>query len=231
MIVAIHQPNYLPWLGYFYKMAESDVFVIFDDVQLARGKSYVTRNLVKTSGRVQWLTVPVRDKGELNLIKDVIISQDGKWQNKHWKTLQGAYARAPYFNKYEAGFREIYGQIWESLCSLNIALIKAIKDMLGIKAQLVLSSELNVQAIGAEKILGILKSLEADTYITGEGKGSQRYIEEAEFKQNNIKLVYHQFRHPVYHQLWGDFIPNLSIIDLLFNEGEKSLSILKEQDE
>ena len=230
MIVAIHQPNYLPWLGYFNKMAESDVFVLFDDVQLpvghGSGKGFVVRNRVKTANGVQWLTVPVKEKGELRLIKEALIVQDGKWQKKHWKTIQLSYKKAPYFDRYEAKFSQIYNASWENLGELNVTLIKLIKALMGINTMLILSSEMNIEARGAEKIISIVRELKADKYITGEGKGSKRYIAEEEFKKNNIELIYQQFKHPVYHQLWGDFVPNLSVIDLLFNEGEKSLEIL-----
>lgn len=226
--VAIHQPNYLPWLGYFNKMANCDVFVLLDDVQLLRGKSFTTRNKVKTPNGAQWLTVPIRGKGELGLIKDAMIVRDGTWQRKHWKTIQLAYKKAPYFDRYEMKISEIYNRPWENLCELNITLIKVIKNLMAIDTTLVLSSEMNIEARGAEKILSIIRELKAGKYITGEGKGSKRYIAEEEFKENSIELIYQQFKHPVYHQLWGDFIPNLSIIDLLFNEGERSLQILKE---
>ncbi|MBI4333116.1 MAG: WbqC family protein [Chloroflexi bacterium] len=226
MIAAIHQPNYLPWLGFFNKMARSDIFVIFDDVQLPRGKSFETRNRVKTPNGVQWLTVPIAEKGELNLIKDAMIVQDGKWQIKHWKTIQLSYKRAPYFDRYAARFDEIYSIPWEKLCDLNVALIKLIKELLGIKATLVSSSDLKIEARGTDKIFLILRELKADRYLTGEGKGSKRYVFEEDFVKNNIGLIYQDFEHPVYRQLWGDFAPELSVIDLLFNEGDRSLDIL-----
>lgn len=227
MIISIHQPNYLPWLGYFNKMARSDIFVIFDDVQLVRGKSFVTRNKIKTANGVQWLTVPVKEKSELKLIKDTLIAQDGKWQKKHWKTIQLSYRKAPYFSKYEEKFSQIYEASWGKVSELNIGIIKLIKELLEIKTTLVLSSEMDIETKGAEKIMSIIKKTKADQYLTGEGSGSKRYIIEEEFYENNIELIYQQFEHPTYTQLWGDFIPMLSIVDLLFNEGEKSLEILK----
>ena len=229
MIAAIHQPNYLPWLGFFNKMARSDVFVLFDDVQLVRGKSFVTRNRVKIPNNIQWLTVPVKDKGDLIQIKDDRINQDGKWQKSHWRTIQLAYARASYFKKYQSGFSQIYATPWESLQELNIALINLIKDLLGIGTRLVLSSEMSIRSEGSRKIMAILRELNADCYLSGEGKGSKRYIDEEEFRQNNIELIFQGFEHPAYGQLWGDFVPNLSVIDLLFNEGEKSRDIIMQR--
>ena len=230
MLVAIHQPNYLPWLGYFHKMAHSDVFVIFDDVQLVRGKSFVTRNQVKTANNVQWLTVPVKEKGDMRLIKDALITQDGKWQRKHWRTIQLSYQKAPYFDRYGEKFSQIYEASWQNLSELNVTLIKLIKDLMGINTRLVLSSEMNIEARGTEKIISIIKELGADRYITGEGEGSKRYVTEEEFRKNDVELIYQRFEHPVYHQLWGDFVANLSAIDLLFNEGESSLKILMGED-
>jgi hypothetical protein len=228
MIVGIHQPNYLPWLGFFNKMARSDVFVLFDDVQLVRGKSFMVRNRIKTANGVQWLTVPVQGKSDLVLIKDAVLLQTGKWQQKHWKSIQLSYRKAPFFARYEEKFSQIYQSQVERLCDLNIALIKLIREIMQIKTELVLSSELNIEAKGEEKILAIVKKFKGDRYITGEGAGSQRYVREEDFRESNIELIYQQFRHPIYNQLWGDFISDLSIIDLLFNEGERSLSILME---
>lgn len=207
-------------------MARSDVFVLFDDVQLVRGKSFVTRNMIKTANDVQWLTVPVAEKGELKLIKDALIVQDGKWQKKHWRAIQLSYKRASYFSRYEASFSQIYEAPWDKICELNVSLIKLIGDIMGIKTKFILSSEMNIKAGGAEKIMSILKELKADRYITGEGEGSKRYISEEDFKKNDIELIYQRFEHPRYTQLWGSFVPNMSIIDLIFNEGEKSRDIL-----
>jgi hypothetical protein len=111
---------------------------------------------------------------------------------------------------------------------LNIALIRLLKDILGIKTEIITSSMLKIgNPKGSERNLAICKYLGADIYLSGEGARS--YNNEKEFEREGIKLVYTNFKHPVYHQIWGDFVPNLSIIDLLFNEGGKSLPILKEQ--
>ncbi|MFC2070226.1 WbqC family protein [Chloroflexota bacterium] len=170
--------------------------------------------------------MPVQGKSDLILIKDALLVQPGKWQKNHWKTIQLSYKKAPYFNLYEGKFSQIYDASWESLNELNITIIKLIKDLLGINAKLVLSSEMNIEARGTEKIISILRKLKADRYITGEGEGSKRYMDEEQFQENDIELIYQRFEHPSYNQLWGAFESNLSIVDLLFNEGERSLPIL-----
>ncbi len=225
MIAAIHQPNYLPWLGYFNKMAKSDVFVILDDVQFSV-QSWQQRNKIKYINESwMWLSVPViRNFGQN--INDVRINDASNWRKKHWRTIQLSYKKARFFDRYEAEFSRIYDNSWEKLRELNVALIRLIRDLLGIKTTLVLSSDMNIEARGTEKLISVIRELTADKYITGEGGGFERYISEEEFKENSIELIYQHFQHPVYHQLWGEFVPNLSVIDLLFNEGEKSLGIL-----
>lgn len=228
MIVAIHQPNYIPWLGFFHKMASSDVFVLFDDAQLPRGKSFCSRTKIKTDKGEIWLTVPIKGKGELKEIKEIKIVLENNWQRKHWKSINMAYSKSSCFNKYEEHFQNIYNKNWKSLLELNFGLITLIKFIMGIKTKLVLSSDITncLHKSGLEKILGIVKSLNGDTYLTGKGKGTQRYINKDDFERNGIKLRYQNFQHPIYTQLYGEFIPNLSVIDLIFNCGDRSLNIL-----
>jgi len=226
MIVAIHQPNYLPWLGLFYKMANCDVFVFLDDA-LHSKSSFTNRNKIKTREGTKLLSVPLSTK-EVK-INELTICNDQKWQLKHWNIIENSYSQAPYWEEYSVYFREILTKkSWTYLSELNIALIWLIKGILGIKTEIITSSMLKISNHrGSERNLAICKYLDADIYLSGEGARS--YNDEESFEREGIKLVYTRFQHPVYHQLWGDFVPNLSIIDLLFNEGEKSLPILREQ--
>lgn len=226
MIVAIHQPNYLPWLGYFYKMSNCDVFVFLDDA-LHSKSSITNRNKIKTRGGTKLLTVPLSTK-EVK-INELIICNEQKWPLKHWNIIENAYSQAPYWGEYSIYFNDIYKKMsWSFLSELNVRLISLIKDILGIRTEVITPSELKIEnQRGSQRNLSICKYLGADVYLSGEGARS--YNDEEAFEREGIKLVYTNFRHPVYQQLWGDFIPNLSIIDLLFNEGEKSLSILKGQ--
>ena len=226
MIVAIHQPNYLPWLGFFYKMANCDVFVFLDDA-LHSKSSFTNRNKIKTRDGIKLLSVPLSTK-EVR-INELLICNDQKWQSKHWNIIENSYRQAPYWEEYSAHFKDILAKkSWTYLSELNIALIWQIKVILGIKTEIVTSSTLNIGGHrGSERNLAICKYLKADIYLSGEGARS--YNDEQAFEREGIKLVYTGFQHPVYRQLWGDFIPNLSIIDLLFNEGEMSLPILRRQ--
>lgn len=226
MIVSIHQPNYLPWLGYFHKIANSDIFVIFDDVQLSRGKDFVVRNLIKTKGGPKWLRVPVKDKNKMLLINQVKINNELDWSKKHLNSLKSNYQKAPFFITYYEEIEEILSKKNEFLLELNLELIKFFMKILKIDTKIIYSSELNVDTFGTEKILKIIQAVKGDKYLTGEGKGSQRYIEGKDdlFKNEGIKMLHQNFQFPYYSQLYDEFIPNLSICDMLFNIGAEKIS-------
>ncbi len=223
-IIAIHQPNYLPWLGYFHKMMNCDLFVYAEDVQLSN-KSVTHRNKIKCANGPLLLSVPLATKRVL--IKDVLIFNEINWAQKHYQSLQHCYSRSRYWKMYRDDFREIYSKKWERLVDLNLALINLIRDILGIKTKTVLSSTLpDLQGRKTERIIDICRKLGGDVYLSGEG--ARVYNDETAFKNSNIELRYQNFKHPVYHQLWGEFIPNLSAVDLIFNCGPESRKILEE---
>jgi WbqC-like protein len=229
VIVAIHQPNFLPWLGYFNKLLCSDVFVLFDDVQFPRAKTVVNRVLIKTQHGPNWITVPVTHKGDLPLIRDVRIAPDPAWKRRVLRTIALNYATAPYTKQYLPGITEIIESSSDELCRLNTSLIGWCVRQLGGETRLVLSSTLcqdQPTADGGEKIRCLLKTLNATTYISGETIGSKRYIDEEWYRQEGIELRWQEFKHPRYPQLHGEFAEYLSIIDLLFNCGPQARSIL-----
>lgn len=227
MIVSIHQPNYIPWAGYFDKIAQSDVFVLFDDVQYPMGKSVCNRNLIKTPHGGMWLTVPVKDRSSLKKINEIEINNDIDWRRNHWKSIQAFYGKAPGFPVYERVFDGLYARPWDRLCDLNVAIIQALLGILDIPTKLVFSSQLDVPGGGEQKLIGIVNKLGADAYLTGTGPGSQRYVKAEDFKNSGIALLFHKFQLREYPQLHGDFIPNLSAIDLIFNLGPKAQEYLK----
>jgi len=229
MIAAIHQPNYLPWAGYFYKIDKCDVFVFLDNVQYTKN-SFINRNRIKTAQGAQWLTVGVLTKGHLGqLISQVEIDNNVPWGAIHGKTIHQNYAKAPGFDKYRAFFEDVYRRGWEKLADLNETLVKLVCGILGTgsRVEFVRASELGVTGRDTELLINICRAVGADTYLSG--FGGAKYQAEKEFEEAGIQLKYYDFQHPNYRQLWGDFIPDLSIIDLLFNEGDKSRQILRGQ--
>ena len=230
MTVAIHQPNFIPWVGYFNKISKCDLFVLFDDVQFPRAKTFGNRVEIKTNNGPVWLTVPVLHRGELKNFNEIEIDNVQNWAAKSIKTIKLAYQKAACFKDYWDEFESIYLRKYDLLTELNIALMNYAITATGISTRLVLSSEIPGTAglTGAEKIMGILKHLNATEYLSGKGAGSMRYIVEDDFNVANIKLVWQKYEPKPYRQLWGgDFVPNLSIIDLLFNEGAESLTFIK----
>ena len=227
MIVSIHQPNYLPWLGYFDKIKQSDIFVVFDDVQFPRGKKHFGhRNQIKTNTGTKWLTVPIKNKSDMVSFNDTIINDDTDWHNEHCKQLSNHYSKSPYFMDYFMTINDIICKEHNSLTELSVELIRYFMKELNIDTEIVYSSQLNPSGVGSEKIFSILENLNATEYITGSGPGSQRYINEEAFGRRNINLQWQGYKCKEYNQLFGDFIPYLSVVDLLFNQGKKSGEVI-----
>ena len=217
MILAAHQPNYLPYIGFFHKAMMCDVFVIADHVQYTK-KEWQNRNKIRTKCGCIWLTVPVISKNHFQQrIGEVNIDNSVNWADTHWKSIFYNYVKAPFFGSYKKFFKEIYSQKWEKLLDLNEAIIYHILKELNIKAKVVKSSTLNLEGSKTDLLVGMCKKMNADTYISG--IGAKNYIEEEPFKNENIKLLFQDFCHSVYPQRFDSFIPNMSVIDLLFNVG------------
>ncbi len=222
-VIAIHQPNYLPWIGFFHKMINCDVFVYAEDVQLSN-KSVTHRNKIKCANGPLLLSVPLATKRIL--IKDVLIFNEIDWAEKHFQSMQHCYARSRYWADYREKFRDIYSKKWEKLLDLNLAFLNLIREILDIKTKTIFSSDIpNLQGRKTERILDICSKLGGDVYLSGEG--ARVYNDEAAFKRDNIELRYQNFHHPVYPQLWGEFVDKLSIVDLIFNCGPESRKILE----
>ena len=224
MILTAHQPVYLPWLGLFHKIALSDAFCYFNDVQY-QVKDYNSRNKIKTANGAIWLTVPVLTKGyREKKIKEIEINNSIDWRKKHWKSIYLNYKKAPYFNKYANFLEETYKREWRYLVDLNEEMLKWFLEQLGIKVDYFKASELNFQSYKSELVLDMCKKLRADSYIFGAlGKD---YAQEENFVKNGVKIYFQDYKHPIYPQLYGEFMPYMSIIDLLFNCGENSLALL-----
>jgi hypothetical protein len=223
-IIGILQPGYLPWLGFFEQMARVDLFVIYDDVQYEKG-AWRNRNRIKTAQGVQWLTVPVRLSGEgFPLIREVGIDSRTSWRTKHVRTLCQNYAKARYFPDHGPDLCALLEQDWDLLLDLNMVLIRWLAERLGISTELVLSSDLGIPGTGAERLIKIIRHLGCEVFY--EGAAGRNYIRPETFREQGIDVVFQDYVHPVYPQLYGDFISHLSVVDLLFNRGPESLSII-----
>lgn len=223
-VVAIHQPQYLPYLGFFHKLLHCSVFVALDDVQFQKN-GLQNRNKIKNAQGWQWLTVPVvHDFGQP--INEVRTNPQIPWQQKHWNALRFNYSRAAYFDVYGPALENILSRDWNNLCELNMTLTRWVAEALGVETPIVYSSDLAVEGDRTDLLVRICQALEADGYLSG--PGGKRYMDLAAFEAAGIDVLWQQFTPPVYEQLFPDlgFIPNLSVVDALFNCGPETLEFL-----
>jgi len=224
MILTAHQPTYLPWLGLFHKIAISDEYCFFDDVQYLV-RDWNNRNKIKTANGDIWLTVPVLNKGYLDKkIREIEINNSLNWRDKHWKSIYLSYKKAPYFNLYSDFFEDVYKKDWLYVTDLCEYMMKWLLKELKINVKYYKASELNFEGYKSSLVLDMCKNLNADTYIFG--KLGADYVDVESFTKENVNIYIQEYKHPEYNQLWGGFKSNMSIIDLLFNMGPNSLDIL-----
>jgi hypothetical protein len=222
MICAIHQPQYLPWLGYFDKIVQADIFVILDDVQFKKNE-WQNRNRIRTASPDgwQWLTVPVHHRFGQR-INEVRLNAAVDWQAQHLRALELNYKRAPFFAEIMTRLSPLYTHPWEDLGTLNTACVRALAAMMDITTPLVLASAMGITTERTQRLVDICHALNADTYLAG--AGASDYMDLSFFTQAGIRVNVQQYVHPVYPQRWSfgekGFIPQLSVVDLLFNTGE-----------
>jgi hypothetical protein len=218
MIVAGHQPNYLPWLGFFDKLRRCDVFIIEDNIQYEQ-QGFTNRNRIKTPDGVKWLTVPIEHQGHPLQINEVRISNDGEpsWAKRHWLSLMHNYCKAPFWEKYCGFFEQTYSKEWEKLFDLNLHLIKGLMSIFNLDTPLVMASSLNVFERKNDGVVAKCKILGADILLCG--NGAKGYIDLKQFDEEGIKVIFQDFRHPTYRQLYGKFVNDLSVVDYLFCNG------------
>ena len=225
MIISTNQPYFSPFAGFFYKAHLSDIFIILDTVQFPRGTTWINRNRFKNDQGTLWLTVPVWKKGlGLQRIDKVRICHEFSWVAKHLASLKTAYANAPYFSNHLPFVEKAYQARFEKLFELNLKLIRYLFQQFKIQTEIKLLSELGIQATGHQLLIEICKCLGASTYLSQPATG--KYLDRDLLRQEGIALKFFKPPACVYPQLWGRFIPNLSIFDLLFNCGPKAQEIL-----
>lgn len=225
MIVAIHQPQYLPWIGYFDKIDCADVFVLLDNVQYKKNE-WQNRNRIKTSQGWQWITVPVLYKYP-EKINEVKINNTVDWRKKHLNALTYNYSKAPFFEKHRKFLEKTFSTNWEFLVEINTHVIQYLINALGINKKIILASSLRLREGPTDRLIDICKHVQADTYLSG--KDGAKYMNLDAFAQAKIKVIFQDFRHPIYPQLYEPFEPLMSIVDLLFNHNHNSLKIIRSQ--
>lgn len=224
--VAIMQPTYLPWYGYFELINRVDTFVFLDSVQFAK-RSWQQRNSIKTANGSMWLTVPILSKGKKDqLIKDTLIDKDSKFISKHIKSIEINYANASFFGSEAKLLFDILRSDYKYISDLNIDLITNLCERLKIKTNFIRSSTLKHYGSKADLLASICSIVEASEYISP--PGSRNYLELSNsFMKINLPVKYFEYSQPIYNQLWGDFLSNLSITDMLLNCGDETIEIIK----
>jgi hypothetical protein len=224
MVIAVHQPQYMPWLGYFHKMDKADIFVLLDTVQFKKNE-WQNRNKIKTAQGWQWLTVPVSYKFP-EKIYQVSINKNSKWQDAHGKSLRTNYSKSAYFNLINEFLEKVFTAEWERIAHLNLFTVQELARILGIRTPIYVASELGqLPEDPDDRLIAINKHFNGTTYLAG--SGGKGYMKVEKYENAGIRVQFQEFHHPVYPQLFGPFEPYMSVLDLLFNCGPASLSILR----
>ena len=221
MILTAHQVGYLPWAGLFAKAAKADLFVVLDDVQF-ESNGFNNRNSIKTAQGRQWLTVPVRHDNR-QMLRHTKIDNNQPWVRKHARTIEQSYSKAPYFDML-ADIVDYIQLPHPNLMHLNVALFRLCMRMCGIETPIVMSSDLNCPGSGYDRLIQMCKALEADSFLFGAHGGD--YVDDSAFDDAGIGFEIFRYITPEYPQQYGPFLPNLSIVDVIANCGDRSIDVI-----
>ena len=230
MKVAIHQPHFLPWLGYLDRMMQADLFIILDHVQFER-RNYQNRTQIRVEDEARWFTVPVVQLSQKERIIDKRVDNPPEptarwWGPNSFQTLRFGYRKAPYFERYAPAIKTILETRWDRLADLNKATLDFMREAFDIDTPIARSSELNVEGQRSGLLLNLCKAVGADTFLGGMG-GSRTYLELEAFEKAGVKVEWQQFEHPRYVQCGSTtFIPGLTALDALFNCGPDAPALL-----
>jgi hypothetical protein len=225
-IVAMHQPNYLPWIGFFAKISLADCVLFMDTFQFSRS-SVTHRNRVRVNTGSIFLTIPIAKQFSLVKIKDVKLPDDQRWREIHWQTILRNYKKTPYFKSYSPFFEDLYHRDFIYLSELNLEMLGFLLKCFEINAEILLASRLNLDPDlkATDAIIAAMKTIGGETYLSGpSGKG---YLESEKFPDNGLGLAFSKFSHPVYPQRYSGFEPNMAAVDLLFNVGPRAAQMIK----
>lgn len=223
MIVSIHQPNFMPWLGFFDKAVRSDLFILLDNVQFEKN-DWQNRNRIKGPGGPQWLTVPVQHRFP-QTIAEVCIDNKANWRRKHWNAIASNYSKTPFYEQYGPLFEAVYQQGWDMLIDLNVRLLNLVFDIIGVKTPVRMASEFQTEQASSERLADLCKAVGGDIYLAG--AGGHDYLDSTPFEAAGIQVEYQTYSHPTYPQRFGDFAAHLSVLDLIMNCGDQSLAIIR----
>ena len=219
MILTIHQPNYIPYLGFFDKMKQSDTFVIYDDAQFNK-EDFQHRNKLRIYHGWKYLTVPVGKKRIPIMdirIRNELLMKGMTWQEAHLKEIRDNYKATPYYASHENDLEVIYTDKYDKLIDLNMDVINFLKNAFNLKTKIIFASELGFTSRSTERLVDITEALGGDVYLSG--PAGRDYLNVSLFERRGIAVEFQNFKHPVYKQCYDEFIPNMSAIDALFNVG------------
>lgn len=227
-LVVIHQPDFMPYMGFFDRLLKADIYVVLDNVQYVRGSSdhWTNRDQIKTKNGATWITVNVKKAHRETNICDIYLAEEHGWRDRCRNMFRENYSKAPYYGEINPYIEEMLNFDCERLMDFNLNVIRKVNELLDIDVEIVLASDLKPEGHSNELLVNIMKKLGQTRYLSG--TGARDYYEEEIYVENGIEIVWQEFEHPVYPQQHGEFIPYLSIIDLLYNCGiERSREILR----
>ena len=226
MIVAVHQPAFLPWLGYLDKMAKADVFVVLDDLPFDP-HDFQHRNRLKLSDGAAWLTVPLESGKGVQRINEKSIDNSYDWQLQMWRALEIHYQHAPHFLPYADELFDVFSRPWSSLVELDLQMMMLARRWLGITTPLLRSSKIGLHGTMTDRLIDLCQKLGARAYLSGMGH-SLKYLDTERMGRAGLGVIWQHFEHPVHAQRYPElgFISRLGFLDLVFNCGEDSRSIL-----
>jgi hypothetical protein len=224
------QPAYLPWLGYFHRISLSDLFIVLDHVQIDKSSKtgFAHRNKVRTKDGWTWLTIPLKTKGQHgNLLLDQIeIDNEQGWARKHWMTIRTSYGKAPFFREHGPAFEALFARPWPRLIDISRETLEYQLKAFGIGTPVRFSSDMQVPGANDELIVNLCRAAGATAYISG--PFGRDYLSAGAFEEAGIELVFHDYHHPEYPQLYQPFEKYMAAIDLLFNRGPQSMDVIRE---
>lgn len=215
---------YLPYPGFFHKLSLSDILVVMDDVQYDR--RFTNRNKILVPQGPMWLTVPIEKEDKFTPNRSVRINNRIPWRDDHWRKISLSYRNAAFFHPYADLLKETFQKEWDMLLDLDLELLKKCMNWLGLDLPVVMESELKVDGKSTERLINACKAVGADTYVSG--RGGRDYMDAQQFERQGIKLIYQEYVPVPYRQRFtGTFVPDLSIIDMLFDVGPETLRLIQ----